>query len=91
MPGTKPAHSPMARFCHKIYSPNTLDHYSGAHFWEMLGTCAKDAFDLARMSSSRFFLLRADLAWPSFVRRMHETPLCKMVMLLRRKYTRIVP
>ena len=55
MLGTKPAHSPMARFCHKIYSPNTLDHYSGAHFWEMLGTCAKDAFDLARMSSSRFF------------------------------------
>jgi hypothetical protein len=62
-----------------------------SHIWtHEMGHCHY-AFDLARMSSSRFFLLRADLAWPSFVRRMHETPLCKRVMLLRRKYTRIVP
>jgi hypothetical protein len=30
--------------------------------------------DIEYLRKARFFLLRADLAWPSFVRRMHDTP-----------------
>ncbi len=30
--------------------------------------------DIEYLRKARFFLLRADLAWPSFVRRLHDTP-----------------
>lgn len=35
---------------------------------------ARVQHDIDVLRKSRFFLLRADLAWPSFVRRMHDTP-----------------
>jgi hypothetical protein len=35
---------------------------------------ARAQTDSGYLRKARFFLLRADLAWPSFVRRMHDTP-----------------
>ena len=35
---------------------------------------ARVQHDIEYLRKARFFLLRADLAWPSFVRRMHDTP-----------------
>lgn len=35
---------------------------------------ARVQYDLEYLRKARFFLSRADLAWPSFVRRMHDTP-----------------
>lgn len=35
---------------------------------------ARVQHDIEVLRKARFFLLRADLAWPSFVRRMHDTP-----------------
>ena len=35
---------------------------------------ARVQHDIEYLRTARFFLLRADLAWPSFVRRMHDTP-----------------
>jgi hypothetical protein len=35
---------------------------------------ARVQHDTDHLRKARFFLLRADLAWPSFVRRMHDTP-----------------
>ena len=35
---------------------------------------ARVQHDTEYLRKARFFLLRADLAWPSFMRRMHDTP-----------------
>ena len=35
---------------------------------------ARAQYDVGYLRKARFFLLRADLAWPSFVRRMQDTP-----------------
>ena len=35
---------------------------------------ARVQHDIEYLRKARFFLLRADLAWPSFERRMHDTP-----------------